>query len=210
MTNRQPKIQFIAWAWAASWILASLGQAISDVYSSPNRGLIGFYVLGFAGWAIGAAVTIDYVRRQFEANGYVIALSVAGWGIGALVAVMLGLFWMETWNLGFLGLPVAAALGGTIGGALTLPVRSLSSPATLVRASVRGAFSWGATFLIFQVLALYAGYILVQMTVNPLVPIIGNIWAKVPGWALPTGLGGLHAAWLASRSLRSNKSVKSA
>jgi len=192
----------VAWAWAAGWVLVSMGQTISDVYSLPNRGLTALYVLGFAGWAIGATGTIRYVRHRFGADVYVIALSVAGWGVGSLVAVVLGLFWMQTWNMGFLAMIVSPALGGALGGALTLPMRSLSSPATIVRASVRGAFSWGAAFVVFQFLAFYAGYILMQMTVNQLVPIAGAALATVPGWALPAGVGGLLAGWLASRSLQ--------
>lgn len=202
MINGRRKFQSVAWAWAAGWVLVSMGQTISDVYSLPNRGLTALYVLGFAGWAIGATGTIRYVRHRFGADVYVIALSVAGWGVGSLVAVVLGLFWMQTWNMGFLAMIVSPALGGALGGALTLPMRSLSSPATIVRASVRGAFSWGAAFVVFQFLAFYAGYILMQMTVNQLVPIAGAALATVPGWALPAGVGGLLAGWLASRSLQ--------
>ena len=93
-------------------------MVISDVYSSPNRGWTAAYVLGFAGWTIGAAVTIDYVRRQFGANGYLTALSIAGWAIGAFIALVLGFSWMYMWNGGYWGPIVAAALGGAIGGGL--------------------------------------------------------------------------------------------
>jgi hypothetical protein len=58
MSHRWRKVQSIAWAWAARWALVSLGMVISDVYSSPNRGLPVAYSLGFAGWAIGSAVRI--------------------------------------------------------------------------------------------------------------------------------------------------------
>jgi hypothetical protein len=197
--------QLISWAWAAGWFLVSMGMTISDVYSSPNRGLTIAYVMGFAGWAIGAAVTINYMQHQFVTNVYITGLSMAGWTVGALVAVALGLYWLQTWDAGFWGPIVAAAIGGAIGGALTLPIRYPSSLATIVRRSLWGAFSWGVMFLVFQVLAFYAGYILSALTVNRLVPIVGNIWAEVPGWALPAGLAGLHAAWLASRSLRSKE-----
>ena len=40
----------IPWAWAAGWALVSLGMMLSDVYSSPNRGLTEYYLLGCAGW----------------------------------------------------------------------------------------------------------------------------------------------------------------
>lgn len=201
MINQQRQIKSIAWAWAAGWVLASMGQVISDVFSSPNRGLTAFYVLGFAGWATGAAGTIRYVRNRFGADVKVTALSAAGWGFGALAAVVLGLFWMETWNVGFLGSIAGPALGGAIGGALTLPMRSLSSPAAILRASVRGALSWGAAFLVFQFLAFYTGYFLMQMTIVPLLPILGPVWATFPGWAFPAGAGGFLAAQYASKSL---------
>jgi hypothetical protein len=205
MNHRHPKILSVAWAWSAGWALASVGMSISDVYSSPNRGLAAFLMLGFAGWAIGAAGTIRYVRLRFGADIPVIVLSVAGWVVGALVAVVLGLLWMETWNLGYLGLPVGAALGGAIGGTLTLPVQSLASRVSLVRQSLRGALIWGASFLVFQVLAFYAGYLLVLMTAVPLASIIGWGWATVPGWALAAGVCGFLAARLASTSLRITK-----
>ena len=176
-----------------------MGSMISDVFSSPNRGLTAYYALGIVGWAIGAAGTIRYLRHQFGVDVKVIALSVAGWCVGALVSVVLGLFWMFTWNLGFWGSPLGAALGGAIGGALTLPIRSLSSPAALVRASVRGAFSWGASFLVFQILVFYAGYILYMVTVNSLSQIVGPVWASVAVWSLPAGMGGFLAALLAAQ-----------
>jgi len=203
MVNRRPKLISVAWAWAAGWVLASMGQLILYMYSTnPNDISPAVYVLGFAGWVIGAAGTIRYVRHRFEADVYVIALSVVGWGVGALVAVVLGLFWLQTWNVAFFGPIVGAAIGGAIGGAFTLPMRSLLSPATIVRDSVRGAFSWGLAFLVFQILAFYAGYILMLITAVQLAPIVGWVWAEVPGWLLPAGVFGLLAALLASRSLQ--------
>lgn len=201
MITQRRKFNTIAWGWAAGWALALSGQALSDVFSNPNRGLTAYYVLGFVGWAIGAAGTIQFIRQRFGADGNVTALSAAGWGLGALTALVFGLTWMQTWNLGFLGSPVAAALGGTIGGALTLPLRSLPAPARIVRACLWGALSWGGAFLVFQILAFYAGYILVVLTAARLAPFIGYAWAIVPGWAIPAGLGGLAAGWLASKAL---------
>ncbi len=206
MVNQRRNYQLIAWAWGAGWLLVSMGLVLSDVYSSPNRGLTAFYVLGFAGWAIGAAFTIHYVRQPMGANVYLTGLSIAGWAAGALVALVLGFSWMQIWNGGFWGLIVAAAIGGAIGAGLTFPLRSSSSPMSIVGRSLWRAFSWGVLFLVFQTLAFYAGYILSQLTVNQLVPIIGDTWAEVPGWAVPAGLAGLHAAMLASRSLRSKGS----
>lgn len=205
MVSQRRLFQSIPWAWAAAWALASTGMIISDGYSDPNRGWTAAYVLGFAGWLIGASVTIGYVHRQYGANGYITALRISGWSIEAFVAVVLGYSWLQTWNGGYWGPIVAAALGGAIGGALTLPVRSPSSLVTIAGKSLLSAFSWGVTFLVFQTLAFYAGYILVQLTVNQLVPVVGNIWAGVPGWAIPAALCGLHAAMLASRSLRSSE-----
>jgi hypothetical protein len=204
MINRKREYLSIAWAWAAGWTLVSIGQVISDVYSIPDTDLTAYYALGFVGWTIGAAGTIRYLHNRFEANVHVIALSVLGWGVGALVAVGLMPFmalWAETRQLGFLGPILSPVLGGAIGGASTLPMRSLSCPATIARASMLGAFSWGTAFLVFQFLAFYAGYILMLMTLNTLAPIVGWIWAGVPGWSLPAGVGGFLAAWLASRSL---------
>jgi|GEM_PF-6589574 len=191
--NKTRKLPSVAWAWAAGWFLASLGLVISDAYSSPNRGLAAAYLLGLAGWGVGAAGTIRYMRQKFGPDTTVIAISAAGWVIGSLVAVFLGLFWGERWDPGILGPIVAAALGGAIGGGLTFPTRSLPSAWVALRLGLWGFVSWGAAFLVFQVLAFYASYILVQLTVNPLVPLAGDIGAKIPGWALPAGLGGLLA-----------------
>jgi hypothetical protein len=183
-------------------------MVISDVYSTPNRGWVAAYVLGFIGWTIGAAVTIAYVRRQFGANGYLTALSIAGWAIGAFTALVLGFSWMFMWNGGFWGPIVAAALGGAIGGGLTLPLRSPSSLLSLVSASLLGAFSWGVMFLIFQTLAFYAGYLLSALMVYRLGPIIGySWWIELPGWVVPAGICGLLAAQLASMSLRISSRV---
>ena len=88
MINHRRNYQLIAWAWGAGWLLVSMGMAISGVYSSPNSGLTAAYVLGFAGWTIGAAVTIHYVRQQFGKNVYLTGLSIAGWAVGAFVAVV--------------------------------------------------------------------------------------------------------------------------
>ena len=195
--KREP--QSIAWAWAAGWLLVSMGQAISDVYSSPNRGLTAYYLLGFAGWIIGAAGTLRYMRRKFGADANVTALSAAGWTVGAVVAVVLGLFFLHTWNAGFLGPLAAAALGAAIGGALTLPMASLSSPGTVALAILRGMFSWGAAFLIFQILAFYAWYMLYMLTVNTLSQIFGNLWASIFVGVIPASVGGLLAGWLAAR-----------
>jgi len=208
MINQGQKVWSVAWAWAAGWALVSMGQVISGAFNRPNNGLTAFYVLGFAGWAIGAAGTIRYVRSRFGADIHVTALSAAGWCVGALVAVVLWFFWAETaetWQVGFLGPIVAPVLGGVIGGAFTLPMRSLSSAVAIVRASLLGAFSWGAAFLVFQFLAFYAGYILMLMTAGLLAPTVGWVWAQVPGWALPAGIGGFLAGWLASLSLRFKK-----
>jgi hypothetical protein len=202
MANIQRLYRAIPWAWAAAWVLVNMGQVLSDVTSRPNRGLTAAYVLGFAGWAIGAGSVLRYLRRRYEADPVVIALSAAGWGAGAFTAVALSLFWADRMNPGFLGLILGPALGGAIGGTLTFPMKELSAPGAMMRASLRGALSWGIAFLVFQVVAFYAGYFLMILTVNALVPLLGNIWAKFPGWALPAGVGGFLAALLASRSLR--------
>ncbi len=202
MVNQRRNYQLIAWAWGAGWLLVSMGTAISGVYSNPNNGLTTAYVLGFAGWIIGAAVTIHYVRQKFGKNVYLTGLSIAGWAVGAFVAVVIGMSWLHTWDAGFWGPIVGTAIGGAIGGGLALPVRSPFSATAIVGRFLWGAISWGALFLIFQTLAFYIDYILTALTVNWLAPLLGDTWATVPGWAVPMGLAGLHAAMLASRSLQ--------
>ena len=115
--------------------------------------------------------------------------------------------WLAEWNRGYWGPILSAALGGTVGGAFTLPLRSLSSPTTAVRLGLQSAFAWGASFLLFQVLGFYAGYILLQMTIDPLVPIVGHPFAGVAGWAVPAGLGGFLAARSASRHPQPSEAV---
>src|SRR4030042_2027659 len=148
MINHRRNYQLIAWAWGAGWLLVSMGTAISGVYSNPNSGLTAAYGLGYAVWAIGAAVTIHYVRQQFGKNVYLTGLSIAGWSVGAFVAVVIGLLWLHTWDAGFWGPNGGGAIGGAMGGGLR---------------------------------------------------------AAVPGWAVPMGLAGLHAAMLASRTIRSRE-----
>ena len=191
--------QSVAWAWAAGWSLISLGFVISDVYSTPNRGLTAAYLLGVIGWAIGSVVTIRYVRQPFGAKGVPVALSAAGWALGGLVTIVLGLDWLENGRLAFLGPIVATGMGGAIGGALTAPTPPGSSPSTVLRQGIGGAFAWGTAFFVFQIVAFYAGYILMQMTVDALVPFVGHVGAKIPGWALPAACGGFMAARLAGR-----------
>jgi len=205
MIHQRRNYQLIAWAWGAGWFLVSMGMVISAAYSKPDRGLTTAYVLGLSGWIMGAAVTILFVRKQYAANVFLTGLSIAGWAVGAFVAVILGLSWLHTWDAGFWGPIIGAAIGGAIGGASTLPLRLPASIATIVLRSLWGALSWGASFLVFQTLAFYAGYILSALTVNSLVPILGDVWAEVPGWTVPAGLAGLHAAMLASRTLRGNE-----
>ena len=206
--NQKPERITVALAWAAGWLLFSMGQMLSGMYNLPNNGETAFTVLGLAGWAIAAAFTIRYLRRHSGADARITALSVVGWSAGTLEAVILWSFWAHTaenWQAGFLGPVLSPTLGGLIGGALTLPLKSLSSPAAILRASLRGALCWGAGFLIFQSLAFYAGYFLMLMTVAPLAPIVGWVWAEVPGWALTAGVGGFLAGWLGSFSLGSKK-----
>jgi uncharacterized membrane protein YjfL (UPF0719 family) len=97
------------------------------------------------------------------------------------------------------------AFGGAIGGALTLPIQTLSSPAAMVRLSLRGVLFWGVSFLVFQVLAFYSGYFLMLMTAESLASWFGCDWATIPGWALSAGVCGFLAARIASISLSFTK-----
>lgn len=195
-TKPSPKFRSVLWAWAAGWALVSVGQQLWGVYDSPTRGVVPYLIFGIAGWALGAAFTIRYVRQRFGADSRLAVISAVGWGTGALVAMVLSLFLVQTWDAGFLGLIVAPALGATIGGAFTITRRS-SSVAAIVAGSLRCALGWGFSFLLFQLLAFYAGYILSAVSINLLAPVLGDPWAKVPGWALPAGAGGYAAALVA-------------
>ena len=93
-----------------------MGFVISDVYSSPNRGLTAAYLLGFCGWAVGAVGTVRYVRQQSHSTVSVIVLAATGWAIGASVAVGVGLEWLHEWNAGYWGPIMGTATGGAIGG----------------------------------------------------------------------------------------------
>jgi len=85
----------------------------------------------------------------------------------------------------------------------TSSVRNILMQHRVTPACERSSGSWRSFLGHYkdQILAFYAGYILMQMMVNPLLPIVGDVWAKVPGWALLADVGGLLAARLASRSL---------
>ena len=202
MSHQRGRIWSVGLAWAAGWLLVSLGQAISDVYSSPNRGSTALYVLGLAGWAVGAAGTLRFLRRRFGADGSVTANSAAGWAAGALVAVVLGTHWLFTWNAGFIGVIAGPALGAVIGGASTLPVRSLPPAGVALRASLLGMFAWGGVFLLFQTAAFYAWYILYATMGNSLYQSVGPVWALIIVGIIPAGIGGflagLNAALLLS------------
>jgi hypothetical protein len=176
-----------------------MGLVLSDANSTPDVALTA-YVLGFAGWLIGGLGTAHDLRRRFDSDPTVTVLCLTGWGVGSLPAVLFGLEWLHTWNGGYWGPIVGVALGGAIGGALTLPVRSLpdASPARLLWLVVRGAVGWGAAFLALQTVSFYIGYILTEMTVDPLVAIIGHGWSKVPGMVVPAAFCG-H---IAARSVR--------
>jgi hypothetical protein len=115
--------------------------------------------------------------------------------------VIVGLVWLQEWDAGYWGPIVGAAVGGAVGGGFTRPIRAGSGEITIWRSSVAAALSWGSAFLVFQVFAFYVGYILVQVTVDPLVPIVGHIAAKIPGWVVPAALGGWAATRLALPSL---------
>jgi hypothetical protein len=197
MNQTQRKYLSVTWAWAAGWLLVSIGQQIWGVNNLPNQGLAPLFILGFGGWAIGAVFTIRYMRQRFDADVRVTALRSVGWGAGALVAVLLGWYLAQSWDAGFLGLLVAPAIGALIGGALTLPVQFPASWSTVVRASLRGAFSWGLSFLVFEFLSFYLSYFFSTLMENLLAPSLGEIWASIIGWGLPAAAGGYAAALVA-------------
>jgi hypothetical protein len=164
--------------------------------------MLAAYSFGIAGWIIGAAGTIRYLRRCGSTPS-VVVFCAAGWSAGALVAVLLGQAWLADWRLGYWGPIVSAALGGSVGGAFTLHVESESA----VSQRLQSALRWGASFLFFQAVAFYVGYILLQMTIDPLVPIVGHVTAGVVGWAVPAGFGGFFAARLALSHPQPNEAV---
>jgi hypothetical protein len=166
-------------------------MVLSDVYSRPNRGMGAAFILGFVGWGLGAAGTIQHLRKRHRPAHTRVILAVIAWIIGASIAVIAGLTWLETFSPGFIGPILSAALGGVIGGSMTVPRSS-------VRGSLNGALRWGTSFLLFQFVAFYAGYFLMQMTVDPLIPILGHVWAKAFGWVLPAAVCGFLAARLIS------------
>jgi hypothetical protein len=203
MRPQKPKLLSVSLAWGIGWLLVSLGQTISNALSIPNSGMTAAYLLGFAGWGIGAVATIRYVHHKFATGRSAIVLSAIGWGIGAFVAVVLMpsvARLAENAMLGFLGPTGSPILGSVIGGAFTLSSKSSMSRTSVAGAVMRGALSWGISFLVFQYLAFLSGYILLLLTATRLEPIVGYPWASVPGWAIPAafggGLAGLIAPWL--------------
>jgi hypothetical protein len=194
MTRPQLRISTVGWAWAAGWALAAAGLAISDVYSTPNRGMLAAYSFGIAGWIIGAAGTSRYLRRCGSTPS-VVVFCAAGWSAGALVAVLLGQAWLADWRLGYWGPIVSAALGGSVGGAFTLHVESESA----VSQRLQSALRWGASFLFFQAVAFYVGYILLQMTIT----------ARAHRWARDCRSRRVGSPSRVRRFLRSTVSIES-
>ena len=183
-------------SWGLGWAIASVSVGL-DFYSVPNRALAAASLVGLAGWGVGAAGTIHDLRRRFGSTFGTQLLCAIGWALGALVNVAIIATGLEHWNPGFVALIVGPAVGGAIGGAFTLPPATTPSsrlPAGPLRRAAESAVCWGTGFLVFSFVSFYAGYILGQMTIDPLVPILGPAMARTFGWALPAALGGYAAA----------------
>jgi hypothetical protein len=187
MTSETHVRRLIPWAWSAAWLLAGLGIHISDIYSSPSRSQIPYFVISALGWGIAGVITASASRGRPG-----MAVRLAAWMIAALVAILFGLFWLYRWNMAFFGPIVATGLAGAIGG-VTSSVRKgawrLVSGALL-----------GLAFLLFATVSFMASYFL--MLVYTLIAqqggsagVLSIVDALI--WPLPGAVFGLGAGFAA-------------
>lgn len=187
MLSKAQAYRLMPWAWSASWLLTGLGIWISDIYSSPSRSLVAYIALSAVGRVASGIVTASASRNE---SG--IAVRLAAWAVACLVAILLGLAWMRSWNLGFLGLPVAIGVAGTIGGVAS----SSRSGAWRLLPGVL----LGLAFLLFATVNFFASYLL-MFFYEPNARLFGNIGANALIYLLPGALCGLGAGFIARRIL---------
>ena len=178
--NSKP-YHFIPWAWSLAWLLTGLGTGISEIYSSPNRGLAGYLILTTVGWCFAGYLTS---RAAWGKPALIIRL--LAWVLATIIYIWLGLVWLYTWNVGFLGLPVATGLAGALG--------AVASSARRGVWRYLSALLVGLFFLTFATAGFYLSYFL--LNIGSMVSGAGGyILFSYVAWILPNALFGLGAGF---------------
>ena len=186
LTERQA-YRWMPWAWSAAWMLTGVGVSISDLYSYPAQSLIPYFALSAVGWSAAGIVTASASRREPG-----MAVRLVGWAVAYLAAIPLGLVWLLSWNVAYLGPIVAIGVAGAIGGV----AGSLRSGAWRLVSGVL----LGLAFLLFATVSFSASYILLVLYA-PIAQLLGNAGADLLAWGLPSALCGLAAGFAARRIL---------
>jgi len=168
-------------AWSAAWLLTGLGIWLSDIYSFPSRSIIAYIMFSAAGWGTAGLITVIASRSKASA-----AVQLAAWAIAYLVAIGLGLVWLRSWNIHFLGIPVAIGAAGTILGIATSLRPGLWR---LVSGTLLGVL-----FFIFSTASFFATYILLLLYTSIAqrygnVPILYSLSWIIPGAVFGSGAG---------------------
>src|SRR5512135_2980921 len=108
MLNKAQAYRLVPWAWSAAWMLILAGATITDI---PSRGPAVYFALSALG---GVAAGLVTAAAAGEKTG--VGVRLAAWAVAYLAAVPLGLVWLYTWSVGYLGTIAAAGLAGVIGG----------------------------------------------------------------------------------------------
>jgi hypothetical protein len=187
MPSQAQAYRWMPWAWSLAWLLTGMGGAISDIYSSPSKSLSPYVILSILGWSMVGFVTAK-ATRQVQST----AIQSIAWLVASMVASLLSLAWLHSWNIGFLGPIAACGLAGAIGGAAS-PVRPRVG-------RLVSAVLLGSVFALFATVSFYLSFIFLSFF-RPMARLFGNGGASVLAWGLPGALCGLVTGFLARQIL---------
>jgi hypothetical protein len=175
--------RLVPWAWSAAWLLTGLGFWISIIKPLALGDFIAYIALGALGWGMAGLVSARAANGAGGTPG--VAVRLAGWGVASLVAILLGLVWMLSWDAGFVGPMAASGLAGAIGG--------LSGSVRKGAWRLLSGLLLGVVFLLLAVISFYAGYILWLGAQ----PAGGRDLLSLLAWLIPAALCGLGAGFAA-------------
>ena len=198
----------MALAWGLAFLtplavmLTTGPRGDAPVFANPEKAAAAFaarkmlgYLVEIGCWAVAIAATSRYLRRAFGADSRVVMRSVVGWSLGWITAMPLASLWMHSSEAGFFAPIVGMGLAGAIGGAMTLPVSTLSIPAvTQARIMAVSGLGLGGAFLCFAFLGFVAGYILVAALPDEIAGLAVGPWGMILALVAPACAAGFAAA----------------